>query len=82
MCSSDLCAWCLSCVCAQLQSEVEKPLLTFRDNFKKDMKRFDHHIADLRKQLLGRYAAVEKVRVTTSSRCCHTRVHVYVTHTM
>lgn len=46
----------------QLQSEVEKPLLSFRDNFKKDMKRFDHHIADLRKQLIGRYATVEKVR--------------------
>lgn len=46
----------------QLQSEVEKPLLTFRENFKKDMKRFDHHIADLRKQLVGRYAAVEKVQ--------------------
>lgn len=45
----------------QLQSEVEKPLLTFRENFKKDMKRFDHHIADLRKQLASRYAAVEKV---------------------
>lgn len=38
-------------------------MLSFRDNFKKDMKRFDHHIADLRKQLIGRYAAVEKVRV-------------------
>jgi len=48
----------------QLQSEVEKPLLTFRENFKKDMKRFDHHIADLRKQLVGRYAAVEKVEQT------------------
>lgn len=47
---------------SKLQSEVEKPLLTFRDNFKKDMKKFDHHIADLRKQLLGRYAAVEKAR--------------------
>lgn len=50
------------CFCfEQLQSEVEKPLLTFRENFKKDMKRFDHHIADLRKQLASRYAAVEKV---------------------
>lgn len=49
----------------QLQSEVEKPLLTFRENFKKDMKRFDHHIADLRKQLVGRYAAVEKVHTNT-----------------
>lgn len=50
------------CFCfEQLQSEVEKPLLTFRENFKKDMKRFDHHIADLRKQLANRYAAVEKV---------------------
>lgn len=46
----------------KLQCEVEKPLLTFRgDNFKKDMKKYDHHIADLRKQLVSRYAAVEKV---------------------
>ena len=46
----------------QLQSEVEKPLLNFRENFKKDMKKCDHHIADLRKHLASRYAAVEKVR--------------------
>ncbi|XP_016093995.1 growth arrest-specific protein 7-like [Sinocyclocheilus grahami] len=47
---------------SKLQSEVEKPLLTFRgDNFKKDMKKYDHHIADLRKQLVSRYAAVEKL---------------------
>uniref|UniRef100_A0A8D3BVK8 Growth arrest specific 7 n=1 Tax=Scophthalmus maximus TaxID=52904 RepID=A0A8D3BVK8_SCOMX len=52
----------------QLQSEVEKPLLTFRENFKKDMKRFDHHIADLRKQLVGRYAAVEKARKALADR--------------
>ena len=45
----------------QLQSEVEKPLLTFRENFKKDMKRYEHHIADLRKQLGGRHASLEKV---------------------
>lgn len=55
---------CCLCFCSvQLQSEVEKPLLSFRENFKKDMKRFDHHIADLRKQLVGRYAAVEKVQI-------------------
>lgn len=47
---------------SQLQSEVEKPLLNFRENFKKDMKKYDHHIADLRKQLASRYTAVEKVR--------------------
>lgn len=47
----------------QLHSEVEKPLMNFRENFKKDMKKCDHHIADLRKQLASRYAAVEKVRV-------------------
>ncbi|RXM31510.1 Growth arrest-specific protein 7 [Acipenser ruthenus] len=47
---------------SKLQSEVEKPLLTFRDNFKKDMKKFDHHITDLRKQLASRYAAVEKLQ--------------------
>lgn len=45
----------------QLQSEVEKPLLTFRENLKKDMKKFDHHMVDLRKQLASRYSAVEKV---------------------
>lgn len=50
----------------QLQCEVEKPLLTFRgDNFKKDMKKYDHHIVDLRKQLVSRYAAVEKVGFNT-----------------
>lgn len=37
--------------------------MNFRENFKKDMKKCDHHIADLRKQLASRYAAVEKVRV-------------------
>lgn len=37
--------------------------MNFRENFKKDMKKCDHHIADLRKQLTSRYAAVEKVRV-------------------
>ncbi|KAE8577312.1 hypothetical protein XENTR_v10004521 [Xenopus tropicalis] len=47
---------------SKLQSEVEKPLLSFRENFKKDMKKFDHHISDLRKQLASRYAAVEKAR--------------------
>lgn len=40
---------------------MEKPLLTFRENFKKDMKRFDHSISDLRKQLANNYTAVEKV---------------------
>ncbi|KAJ3607431.1 hypothetical protein NHX12_024482 [Muraenolepis orangiensis] len=53
---------------SKLQSEVEKPLLSFRDNFKKDMKRFDHHIADLRKQLIGRYATVEKARRALADR--------------
>lgn len=47
---------------SKLQSEVEKPLLTYRDNFKKDMKKYDHQITDLRKQLASRYAAVEKAR--------------------
>lgn len=40
---------------------MEKPLLTFRDNFKKELKKYDHHIIDLRKQLASRYAGVEKV---------------------
>uniref|UniRef100_A0A673YVW7 Growth arrest specific 7 n=1 Tax=Salmo trutta TaxID=8032 RepID=A0A673YVW7_SALTR len=53
---------------SKLQSEVEKPLLTFRDNFKKDMKRFDHHIAELRKHLVGRHTAVEKARKALADR--------------
>ncbi|KAM8837540.1 growth arrest-specific protein 7 isoform 2-T2 [Spinachia spinachia] len=53
---------------SKLQSEVEKPFLAFRENFKKDMKRFDHHIADIRKQLVGRYAAVEKARKALADR--------------
>ncbi|XP_054907863.1 growth arrest-specific protein 7a [Poeciliopsis prolifica] len=41
----------------KLHTDVEKPLLTFRgDNFKKDLKKYDHHIADLRKQLASRFA--------------------------
>lgn len=56
----------LSDLFSQLHSEVEKPLLTFRgDNFKKDLKKYDHHIADLRKQLASRYASVEKVPSVT-----------------
>ncbi|XP_061823126.1 growth arrest-specific protein 7-like isoform X1 [Nerophis lumbriciformis] len=53
---------------SKLQSEVEKPLLSFRENFKKDMKRLDHHIADLRKQLVGRYTLVEKARKALADR--------------
>ncbi|NXV52867.1 GAS7 protein, partial [Uria aalge] len=53
---------------SKLQSEVEKPLLNFRENFKKDMKKCDHHIADLRKQLTSRYAAVEKARKALTER--------------
>ncbi|KAL2077986.1 hypothetical protein ACEWY4_025671 [Coilia grayii] len=53
---------------SKLQSEVEKPFLMFRENFKKDMKKFDHHIADLRKQLASRYAAVEKARKALADR--------------
>ncbi|EPY86760.1 growth arrest-specific protein 7 [Camelus ferus] len=48
---------------AKLHSEVERPLMNFRENFKKDMKKCDHHIADLRKQLSSRYAAVEKLHI-------------------
>lgn len=61
-----LLVWLPSSVCCfytfQLQSDVEKPLLSYRDNFKKDMKKYDHQITDLRKQLASRYAAVEKVQ--------------------
>uniref|UniRef100_A0A8C8SQX9 Growth arrest specific 7 n=1 Tax=Pelusios castaneus TaxID=367368 RepID=A0A8C8SQX9_9SAUR len=53
---------------SKLQCEVEKPLLNFRENFKKDMKKYDHHIADLRKQLASRYAAVEKARKALTER--------------
>lgn len=53
---------------SKLQSEVEKPLLTFRENFKKDMKKVDHQMADVRKQLAGRYSAVEKARKALADR--------------
>ncbi|XP_041726652.1 growth arrest-specific protein 7-like [Coregonus clupeaformis] len=52
----------------KLQCEVEKPLLTFRDNFKKELKKYDHHIIDLRKQLASRYAGVEKARRALADR--------------
>ncbi|CAL8316374.1 unnamed protein product [Arctogadus glacialis] len=53
----------------KLHSEVEKPMLTFRsDHFKKDLKKYDHHIADLRKQLASRYAGVEKARKALADR--------------
>uniref|UniRef100_A0A8C9PSR6 F-BAR domain-containing protein n=1 Tax=Spermophilus dauricus TaxID=99837 RepID=A0A8C9PSR6_SPEDA len=53
---------------AKLHSEVEKPLMNFRENFKKDMKKCDHHITDLRKQLASRYASVEKARKALTER--------------
>ncbi|XP_074870764.1 growth arrest-specific protein 7 isoform X3 [Carettochelys insculpta] len=53
---------------SKLQSEVEKPLLNFRENFKKDMRKYDHHISDLRKQLASRYTAVEKARKALTER--------------
>ncbi|MBZ3871829.1 Growth arrest-specific protein 7 [Sciurus carolinensis] len=34
--------------------------MNFHENFKKDMKKCDHHIADLRKQLTNHCALVEK----------------------
>ncbi|XP_047687835.1 growth arrest-specific protein 7 isoform X3 [Prionailurus viverrinus] len=53
---------------AKLHSEVEKPLMNFRENFKKDMKKCEHHITDLRKQLASRHAAVEKARKALTER--------------
>ncbi|MBZ3885972.1 Growth arrest-specific protein 7 [Sciurus carolinensis] len=47
---------------ANLHSEIEKPLINFRENFKKDMKKCDHRIADLHKQHASHYALVEKTR--------------------
>uniref|UniRef100_A0A8D2PZV2 Growth arrest specific 7 n=1 Tax=Zosterops lateralis melanops TaxID=1220523 RepID=A0A8D2PZV2_ZOSLA len=38
------------------------------ENFKKDMKKCDHHIADLRKHLASRYTAVEKARKALTER--------------
>ncbi|XP_067089372.1 growth arrest-specific protein 7a [Osmerus mordax] len=53
----------------KLHSEVEKPLLTFREhNFKKDMKKYDHHLTDLRKQLSSRFGGVEKARKALADR--------------
>ncbi|MBZ3891061.1 Growth arrest-specific protein 7 [Sciurus carolinensis] len=46
----------------KLHSEVEKPLMNFHENVKKDKRKCDHHIADLCKQLASCYALVEKAR--------------------
>uniref|UniRef100_A0A8D2CPC6 F-BAR domain-containing protein n=1 Tax=Sciurus vulgaris TaxID=55149 RepID=A0A8D2CPC6_SCIVU len=53
---------------AKLHSEVEKPLMNFHEIFKKDMKKCDHHIADLRKQLVSHCASVEKARKALTER--------------
>ncbi|XP_052468210.1 growth arrest-specific protein 7 isoform X5 [Carassius gibelio] len=53
---------------SKLQIEVERPLLIFRENVKKDMKKLDHHMVDLRKQLAIRSAAVEKARKALADR--------------
>ncbi|MBZ3879005.1 Growth arrest-specific protein 7 [Sciurus carolinensis] len=42
--------------------------MNFRENFKKDMKKCDHRIADLRKQLARRYASVEKAQKALTER--------------
>ena len=59
-------------------------MLTFRsDHFKKDLKKYDHHIADLRKQLASRYAGVEKVTTELSlSPCIHAYIqrHIHPSH--
>lgn len=47
--------------------------MNFRENFKKDMKKCEHHITDLRKQLASRHAAVEKVS-GPGGRTCWERV--------
>ncbi|VTJ60353.1 Hypothetical predicted protein [Marmota monax] len=41
---------------------MEKPLMNFHENFEKDMKKYDHHIADPHKQLSSRYVSVEKAQ--------------------
>ncbi|MBZ3887155.1 Growth arrest-specific protein 7 [Sciurus carolinensis] len=45
-----------------LHREVEKPLMSFHENFKKDMRKSDHHITDIHKQLTSLYALVEKTQ--------------------
>ncbi|XP_020501328.1 growth arrest-specific protein 7a [Labrus bergylta] len=53
----------------KLHSEVEKPLLTFRgDGFKKDLKKYEHNLSDLRKQLTTRFGGVEKARRALADR--------------
>ncbi|MBZ3885596.1 Growth arrest-specific protein 7 [Sciurus carolinensis] len=46
----------------KLLSKVEKPLMKVHENFKKDMKKCDHHIADLHKQHASSYVLVEKIQ--------------------
>uniref|UniRef100_UPI00358EDECE growth arrest-specific protein 7-like isoform X2 n=1 Tax=Myxine glutinosa TaxID=7769 RepID=UPI00358EDECE len=47
---------------SKVGSEVEKPLLSYRENFHKEMKKKENHVANFRKQLADRRTAVEKAR--------------------
>ncbi|XP_078736711.1 growth arrest-specific protein 7-like isoform X1 [Lampetra fluviatilis] len=53
---------------AKLHTEVEKPLLSYRENLKKELKKFEHHISEHRKQLLGRLANVDKAKKVLAER--------------
>nr|XP_032832092.1 growth arrest-specific protein 7-like [Petromyzon marinus] len=53
---------------AKLHTEVEKPLLSYRENLKKELKKFEHHISEHRKQLLGRLVNVDKAKKVLAER--------------
>ncbi|MBZ3881934.1 Growth arrest-specific protein 7 [Sciurus carolinensis] len=49
-------------------SKVEKPLRHFGENFKEDMKKRDHHISDLHKQLTSCYTFMEKTQIALTEK--------------
>lgn len=53
---------------AKLSSEVEKPLFGYRENFGKEMRKKEHHIANHRKLLTTRYSSVQKARKVLAKR--------------
>ncbi|TRY95436.1 hypothetical protein DNTS_014172, partial [Danionella cerebrum] len=53
---------------SKLHGEVEKPLEGFRGNFKKDLKRYEHQMADLRRNLSCNVSAVLKASHSLSER--------------
>ncbi|XP_035694927.1 growth arrest-specific protein 7-like [Branchiostoma floridae] len=52
----------------KVQDDIVKPLATFRETFKKDMKKTEQHIADHRKQIQQKYQGINKAKAALAER--------------